>query len=179
MPEKTFQIILKYDSDDEDIFGKWTKPSDLRQLQADTKKAFSRFAGPPVNADMTIDHKDRDIFNNVKSNLQWATRRQQDANRNVQRNNTSGHTGVFKIQKGKYRYWEAKIGSRKSVRNGSAPKPKPFPFTDKGFDAAILWYHKQALAFYGPTWICESCSKKKELQPVDKTGLVSDRLRIT
>lgn len=41
-----------------------------------------------------VDHRDRDGLNNVASNLRVCTRSQNQHNRGVNRNNTSGHKGV-------------------------------------------------------------------------------------
>ena len=54
-----------------------------------------------------VDHRDRDIFNNMRSNLRECTKPQNVANRGLQSNNTSGYKGVhFNKQHGK---WQAKL----------------------------------------------------------------------
>lgn len=42
----------------------------------------------------SVDHADKNIFNNQKSNLRIATASQQGANRGLNRNNTSGYKGI-------------------------------------------------------------------------------------
>lgn len=54
---------------------------------------------------LQVDHIDRDRLNNQRSNLRFATRSQNQANKNIQINNTSAYKGVS-WNKGK---WEARI----------------------------------------------------------------------
>ena len=54
---------------------------------------------------LQVDHIDRDRLNNQRSNLRFATRSQNQANKNIQNNNTSAYKGV-NWNKGK---WEARI----------------------------------------------------------------------
>ncbi|MEQ8677238.1 MAG: HNH endonuclease [Aggregatilineales bacterium] len=54
---------------------------------------------------LQVDHIDRDRLNNQHDNLRFATRSQNQANKNIQNNNTSAYKGV-NWNKGK---WEARI----------------------------------------------------------------------
>ena len=55
----------------------------------------------------TVDHRDRDGFNNQRSNLRFCTRSQNQCNRGLQSNNTSGFKGVrYRADSGK---WSAQI----------------------------------------------------------------------
>lgn len=63
-----------------------------------------KFLVPSVNK---VDHRDRNGFNNKRSNLRQASRSDNQANRLEQRNNTSGFKGVsWSKAAGK---WEARI----------------------------------------------------------------------
>jgi HNH endonuclease/AP2 domain len=50
-----------------------------------------------------IDHRDRNRRNNMWENLREATISQNNINRSLQRNNTSGHKGVCRTPSGKWR----------------------------------------------------------------------------
>ena len=67
-----------------------------------------RFGAIPEG--MTVDHQDRDGFNNSTSNLRPATVCQQRANSRMKSNNTSGYKGVF-LQKKSGR-WFTQLSSR-------------------------------------------------------------------
>jgi hypothetical protein len=70
------------------------------------------------NVDLIIDHIDRNPLNNKKSNLRICTRQQNNMNCDIQKNNSSGITGVewHKINK----KWIAKIGyNKKTIYLGS------------------------------------------------------------
>lgn len=56
-----------------------------------------------------IDHKDRDILNNRKSNFRFCTNTENSRNSKKGKNNTSGFKGVFKSGNG----WMAGIGVNK------------------------------------------------------------------
>lgn len=43
----------------------------------------------------TVDHKDRDTLNNIRTNLRAASQSQQMANTGPRKDNTSGHRGVY------------------------------------------------------------------------------------
>ena len=57
------------------------------------------------------DHADRNPLNNRKSNLRKATRSQQNMNRGMQKNNTSGFKGVYWMQRCKK--WQVSININK------------------------------------------------------------------
>lgn len=57
-----------------------------------------------IPSGFVVDHKDRDRSNNTKSNLRLATRSENNINRSLSVNSTSGYTGVSFIKsKNKYR----------------------------------------------------------------------------
>lgn len=56
---------------------------------------------------MTIDHIDRDVLNNQRSNLRIASKAENARNRKMHRGNTSGYKGVS--WKAKNKKWQAQI----------------------------------------------------------------------
>lgn len=60
------------------------------------------FGDPPSS--QTWDHKDRDIHNNTDENIRPATRSQNNSNRSLQKNNSSGYPGVYLHTRGRYQY---------------------------------------------------------------------------
>jgi len=56
-----------------------------------------------------IDHRDRARGNNRWSNLRLATPKQQQENKGLNRNNTSGVTGVVRVRYGQRWKWRAQI----------------------------------------------------------------------
>lgn len=62
-----------------------------------------------------IDHINRNIFDNRKSNLRFANFRQNRLNF-TRKNKTTPFYGVFKQQQGKYRYWNAQYHKGTEIR---------------------------------------------------------------
>ena len=61
----------------------------------------------------TIDHKDRNRLNNSLFNLKWETLGNQQLNRNIQSNNTSGYKGVSYYKRTKK--WVGKMTVNKKI----------------------------------------------------------------
>lgn len=85
-----------------------------------------------------VDHKDQNVLNYLRSNLRLATRSQNNANRGLNSNNTSGYKGVmFHKQTQK---WKAFIKiDRKQIHLGLFHDPK---------DAALA-YDRAAQSLFG------------------------------
>ena len=66
---------------------------------------MERMLGHPIPCNLTVDHISRDRLDNRRSNLRLATRTQNQANKGVQVNNTTGFKGV-NWHSGK---WETRI----------------------------------------------------------------------
>ena len=98
---------------------------------------YEMFNGP-LSIEQTVDHKDRDSLNTRIENLRVATCREQQQNRGIGLNNTSGYKGVcFDKQSGK---WSAKIKiDRKTKHIGYFSEIK---------DAALA-YNRKALELFG------------------------------
>lgn len=76
----------------------------------------------PRNPDQTtVDHIDTNIENNHLDNLRWATRSQQQFNRNIQKNNTTGYKGVY-FERGRYRVRVWYNGKNKSLGTFDTPE---------------------------------------------------------
>ena len=60
-----------------------------------------------------IDHINQDTTDNRRSNLRWASHRENGFNRGVQKNNTTGYKGVSTLKRGKLKYYvKAKINGK-------------------------------------------------------------------
>lgn len=92
----------------------------------------------PIRKGMYTDHKDRNVLNNQKSNLRQCERGENNMNREISLNNTSGYRGVvFDKQKWK---WKAQIKVDYScIFLGR--------FYSK--EEAALAYNKAALKYFG------------------------------
>ena len=92
----------------------------VQTTNADSGKAmmFHRFVMGAYDDEkynnIDIDHKDLNPLNNQKENLRFATRSQNNMNRSLQSNNTSGAAGVQKI---KYKSGKIKWTAQVSVNN--------------------------------------------------------------
>lgn len=141
---------FKFTVDDEDydrvMLYKWYlewyngKPIRIRNNEYKLARFLLRYNGP-----LEIDHKDRNIFNNQKSNLREANKQQQTANREKQDGiHHSNYKGVTWHKQRKH--WFAYI----CVRNKPGGKPK---MRSLGFygteEKAALAYNQAAIKFFG------------------------------
>lgn len=89
-----------------------------------------------------IDHIDVNTQNNQIDNLRAATLSQNNCNRKINKNNSSGHKGVCLKTDGKYQYWHVQIWkNRKNVIS------KTFPFSE--FQAACYFADEQRKILHG------------------------------
>lgn len=97
--------------DDEDfnrikLYNWWIQDTCIRASVNGTKITLGRFImGNPPNGYDQVDHIDRDIFNNQKSNLRFCTNSQNASNR-IRRTGKSGYKGV---------YWHVKTSKWQAV----------------------------------------------------------------
>ena len=85
---------------------------------------------------LQVDHIDGDRLNNNISNLRMATSSQNNSNRKIQKNNTSGYRGVFICENKKY---QARIKKEGKIITKCFDKP-----TD-----AARFYNENALLLHG------------------------------
>lgn len=109
------------------------------QIPKGKSRRLARIIMGVVNPDqrkIQVDHKDRNILNNQKSNLRLATNQQNLFNSGIYKNNTSGYKGVA-ASKNK---WCARI-----KHNG-----EPIHLgTHKTKEEAALAYNKKAIELFG------------------------------
>ena len=90
-----------------------------------------------------IDHINRNVADDRWSNLREATHNQNQQNKSIAKNNTSGHKGISiatdKRGSG-YTYYRAQIGYKDG---GTRYKTKMFSLTDVGLNEAINWLEDQ------------------------------------
>ena len=174
MPKKSFTYELEYDEEDEDIYCKWTRADDVRALEAYAVKVMERIL-PKPGPEHSVDHIDRNAFNNRRSNLRWATKAEQRYNQRARRDNASGHTGVFRHEDKRSSeplvYWRACVQWRdKEGKKQSANKY--CDHTEEGFVKAVLWFHERAEEQFGKDWVCPSCRDfDLEFGPKIKTSI--------
>jgi hypothetical protein len=85
---------------------------------------------------LDVDHIDTNRINNVRANMRLATKSENQANKNVQRNNTSSYKGVV-ANRGK---WEARVGhKRRKIHLIQASTP----------EIAAMYYDAAARLLYG------------------------------
>lgn len=101
---------------------------------------FDHFDGTPRNG-RTVDHKDTDKNNNHISNLRLATNKQQNGNRGMMNNNTSGYQGV--TWKENKHLWRAQIAWTENGKYKSKVKYGHDKF------ALYKWYVNEHINIYG------------------------------
>ena len=72
-----------------------------------------------------VDHINRDAHDNRRENLRFATKQQNNCNRKIKRNNTSGYKGVYHNLRSAYRPWIASVtlnGKRKYSKGFATPR---------------------------------------------------------
>ena len=74
-----------------------------------------RYFLPNPNNKLCVDHIDTDKTNNHISNLRWATKRENNCNKPLQKNNSSGLKGVYYDKR--FNLWSAKIGHNNKLIN--------------------------------------------------------------
>ena len=81
---------------------------------------------------LMVDHIDRCPLNNNLSNLRLVTRGQNRQNSRLNRNNTSGYRGVYKMG----RKWQAKV-----MHRGRSKSLGVFSTPEKAHKALLAYYH--------------------------------------
>jgi hypothetical protein len=137
----SFKLILIDDEDFDKVrFCKWMIKGGIRGYtirRTIDGIALTNFI-LDYTGNLTIDHIDRDIFNNQKSNLREANLGQQGQNKKVYANNTSGYKGVSFIKRtNKY---SAHIRINKKLKH--------LGYFNTAEEAAII-YNKMAIRVYG------------------------------
>jgi hypothetical protein len=89
-------------------------PYAMRSVQVGHRKIMIPMANeilPPPPAGFTNDHVNGDTLDNRKENLRHATRQEQNRNRGLARNNTTGYKGVSRSR----HKWKAQIHNGKTL----------------------------------------------------------------
>lgn len=157
MLSKEFHYTVKFTPVDKDLFDKWSRSDDARYISRFARNVYERME-PGFDKSLTIDHINRDMFDNRRSNLRLATQEQQNLNRRMLRTNSSMHQGVsLRKKNGKVVGWLAK--RRIKGKKGSKGSERKFDYTPEGLKAACLYY-RQVLLADGST--CPTCENEEE-----------------
>ena len=110
--------------------------------------------GKPIYPYRT-DHKDQNKLNNRKDNLRHCTSSQNEMNKNLRKDNTSGYKGVYR-HKG-VQAWRAFLGyHRKQIHLGC------YQTKEKAAEA----YNEAALRFFGEYAVLNNIQKEKDYEKV-------------
>lgn len=157
---REFTYTVLCDKIDADIFDSWTRADDIRHLSRFVKKVMERIV-EKWDSSVTIDHKNINCFDNRRSNLRLITRSEQEFNKQPSRRNTSGHTGVSRVQN----TWRASFF--KDKQNIS----KSFEYTAAGLKEACAYY-RQVLRADGST--CATCFPETVVEEkIDMTDVMA------
>jgi len=123
----------------------YAKRSDFIGGKLCTIRMHREIVGAPKGMD--VDHKNHDTLDNRRRNLRLATNSQNQQNKRMQKNNTSGQRGVFWIAS--ENRWLAQIGI-----NGKRKKLGRF----KDFEEATAAYKAAAEHLFGEFYVGNSAS---------------------
>lgn len=127
---KRFTFTLTTDIQDKDEFDKFTRADDARRIQMISKRILTRKHAKP-DGRFTAEHINRNIFDVTRDNLKWITPKEQNQNRRMHRNNSSGHTGVVCNNNA----WVAQV-----AQHSADEKRERFPYTKEGLKLACKYY---------------------------------------
>lgn len=148
---RSFTFAIFFSAEDIDIFNAWRRPEEIRRLSRFCQHIAIDMFGEYDKTNLTVDHINRNCFNNRRSNLRLLSRSDQALNQRIPRNNQSGHKGVCKwtiARNGRVDvYWLAQFQAK-----GKSNK-KSFPYTPIGLRQACAYYCK----LRGGAYLCEAC----------------------
>lgn len=138
-----------FDLDDYDLIKSHTWSYDnngylnttIRKNNKSKRLLFHHLVMPNVPDDMMVDHKTHPTglnnhnFDNRKQNLRIVTRAQNNQNRAMRRDNTSGYTGIHQTKSGR---WEASINHNKQT----------YSKTFDTLDEAIAWRRQKEIELH-------------------------------
>lgn len=149
MASRTFSYTILFDEEDTDIMEEWYRVECAAVYSKFAAKVMRRKGEKKPTPKHTIDHINRNPFDNRRANLRWATRAEQIANQCVYITNTSGHKGVHRNKKDKK--WIANFTREGKIQRIGCKE------NDEGFVECVRWFHEQAKLRWGDDWTCESC----------------------
>jgi hypothetical protein len=129
--EKQGSIKMRKQSSNNDGYYRVSLSKDDKEYTVKVHRLIAKMFIPNPNNLEFIDHINQNRSDNRLENLRWVSRKDNNRNRSMNKNNTTGNQGVFFRNDDKFSYWQAYW-----CDNEGKQKFKTFPIKKYGNDEA-------------------------------------------